>query len=533
MRNRVSPSLPNGLKSVVQLFLSLLLFLPLLASAQTRILCIGDSITEGASSFTVYRPALAKKLSDAGISATFVGPKKDRDGLSHAGYGGRSIEGVAAEFGKFHEQFPADVLLIHSGHNHSVEEKPIPGIIRSYESLITLARKDNPNLIVLLAKVIPSGKLPKYEYIPALNVEIEALGNRLNTPEQPVIVVDQAAGFDWKTDTIQDMVHPNAAGAEKMAAKWFDALKPVLASKPQVTAEIPAEIAALPEDQKLALAQETKVLTYKNVDGTELEMHVFLPKEPADGKLRPAILYIHGGGWVGGDPSICAFESLYLSRQGIVTATIRYRLLGKGPNKAKSPADCLADAKSAMRFFRAHAKEFSIDPNRIAAGGGSAGAHLAAALNTVKGYDDPKDDLAVSCEANALVLLYPAFDLTGGWGSGITQCKKAGIDPATFSPATLADEKFPPTLILVGREDPVSPVASNAAFAERMKKLGRPVEIFTYAGKEHKLFDRRKSDPHFQSYLIHSSRFFQELGWIEKRPLPPLPAIEFTSVKVP
>ncbi len=502
------------------------------AAAQTRILCLGDSITEGGTTFKVYRPVLAEKLKEADIPVVFVGPKKDRDGLAHGGYGGRSIEQVFREYQKFHEKYPADVVLIHSGHNHFVEEMPIPGILRTMESMIGVARKDNPKVIILLAKVIPSGKLPKYEYIPDLNKGIEELGGKLG-----VTVVDLATGFDWKTDTIQDMVHPNASGAQKMGQRFFDALKPILAAgpKPETTSATGDDIQSLPDTQQEALAKATKVLTYKTVGGVDLEMHVFVPEKPAAGKLRPGVLYIHGGGWAGGDPSVHAFESLYLSRQGMVCATIRYRLLGDGKkNKyaiAKSPADCLVDAKSAMRFFRSHAAEFGMDPDRIAAGGGSAGGHLAAALNTIDGYDDPKDDKAVSPKADALVLLYPAFDLIDGWKGGVASCQKAGIDPVKFSPATLADKTFPKTMILVGNLDPVSPPASNTAFLGRMKKAGVAVELFTYAGKEHKLFERSKGDPHFQSYLIHSSRFFQELGWIEKHSLPPLPKIEYTGAR--
>ncbi|HVJ45750.1 MAG TPA: alpha/beta hydrolase fold domain-containing protein [Luteolibacter sp.] len=501
------------------------------ASAQTRILCLGDSITEGGSSFKVYRGPLAEKLNKGGYDVTFVGPKKDKDGLAHGGYGGRSIEQVCAEYQKFHAEFPTDIVIIHSGHNHSVEQKPVPGILKAAEDMIALARKDNPKVTVLLAKVIPSGKLPKYEYIPDLNQQIGELGKKLD-----VIVVDQETGFDWKTDTVADMVHPNASGAEKMATKFFEALKPELAGKQKQQAPpvVTSPFADLPDTPQLALAQASKVLVYKTVDGVDLEMHVFLPKEPADGKLRPAILYIHGGGWVGGDPSVHAFEGVTLAKRGMVVATIRYRLLGDGKKGkfsiAKTPGDCLADAKSAMRFFRSHAADFGVDPNRIAAGGGSAGGHLVAALNTIEGYDDPKDDKSVSPKADALVMLYPAFDLINGWSGGINSCKKAGIDLKSFSPATLADKTFPPSIILVGNLDPVSPPKSNSAFVERMKKEGVRVELFTYAGKEHKLFERSKNDPHFQSYLIHAQRFFQELGWIETQPLPPLPQVEFTNV---
>lgn len=502
------------------------------AFAQPRILCLGDSITEGGSTFSVYRHSLATKLKEAQIPVTFVGPKKDKAGLAHGAYGGKSIEQVAEEYRKWHEQHPADVVIIHSGHNHFIEEKPIPGIIRTAEEMIALARKDNPEVIVLLAKVIPSGKLPKYSYIPELNDEIGKLGDKLN-----ITVVDQETGFDWKEDTIQDMVHPNESGASKMAEKFFVALKPLLTKTPtrQDTSSGSPEIDSLPETQQDALAKASKVITYKTVDGLELDMHVFLPDKPANGKLRPGVLYIHGGGWVGGDPSVCAFESLYLSRQGMVCATVHYRLLGDGKKGkyavAKSPADCLADAKSAMRFFRSHAAEFGMDPARIAAGGGSAGAHLAAALNSIPGYDDPADDLSVSAKADALILLYPAFDLSGNWGGGIGRCQRAGIDPLKFSPATMADKTFPRTLILVGNLDPFSPPASNSAFLSRMKKEGVPVEMFTYAGKKHKLFERHRSDPHFQSYLIHSDRFFQELGWLPKRALPPLPKLEYVVTR--
>jgi acetyl esterase/lipase len=528
---------PTFIKFILIFFGLIAVLFSQIVFAQTKILCLGDSITEGAPTFQVYRPLLAKKLSDAHLAAAFVGPKQDKEGLRHAGYGGFSIEAVSARYQSFHAEYPADILLIHSGHNHSVEEKPIPGILHSTESIIAQARQDNPRVIVLLAKVIASGKLPKYEYIPALNEAIEALGKRLNQPAQPVLVVDQADGFDWRTDTIQDLVHPNAAGAEKMAEKWFQALKPLLAKSPERAARATGEIGTLPATAPLALAKASKVLIYKTVDGVELEMHVFVPETPANGKLHPAVLFIHGGGWVAGDPSAHALESLYLSSQGMVAATIRYRLLGDSTKNryaiAKSPADCLSDAKSAMRFFRSHAADFSVDPNRIAAGGGSAGGHLAAALADVDGFDDPHDDLAISCKPNALVLLYPAFDLIDGWKGGIEQCRKSGIDVMKFSPATLANKEFPPTLILAGNLDPISPPASNQAFIERMKPLGVSVELFSYNGKAHKLFERERADLYFQSYLIHSNRFFQELGWIDQRPLPALPEVGYTRTKTP
>ena len=200
-----------------------------------RIMPVGDSITEGGKSFSCYRPVLLKKLTDAGYQVEYVGSRQSDSPagkLRHEGYGGKNAEFLATVVGKNFQQHTADIVLMHCGHNHFAEEKPVPKIVAATETLIGSFRETNPRVTVLLAQVIPSGKLPKYSYIPALNEALAELAKRLHKPEQPVILVNQAEGFDWKTDTVDDKVHPNERGAEKMAAGWFAALKPIL-GKPQ------------------------------------------------------------------------------------------------------------------------------------------------------------------------------------------------------------------------------------------------------------------------------------------------------------
>ncbi|MCX7047859.1 MAG: GDSL-type esterase/lipase family protein [Candidatus Sumerlaeota bacterium] len=204
-----------------------------------RILPIGDSITEGGKTFSTYRYPLREKLFAAGYLIEYIGSRssESRIGpLPHEGYGGKNAEFLAATVGKIPREHAPDIALIHAGHNHTVEEQPINGIVSATEKIIASLRAENPKVIVLLAQVIPSGKLPKYSYIPALNEELGKLAERLNTPPQPVIIVNQAAGFDWSADTIADMVHPNAKGAEKMAAQWFAALTQVMEKPGQSTA---------------------------------------------------------------------------------------------------------------------------------------------------------------------------------------------------------------------------------------------------------------------------------------------------------
>lgn len=89
----------------------------------------------------------------------------------------------------------------------------------------------------LFAKVTPSGKLPKYSYIPELNRRIEALVDSIGS--ERVVLVDMASGHDWRTMTIDDKVHPNRRGREFMADVWMKAIASVF--KPQHEAFSPGE----------------------------------------------------------------------------------------------------------------------------------------------------------------------------------------------------------------------------------------------------------------------------------------------------
>ncbi len=201
------------------------------ADRPVRLMAVGDSITAGADFFSNYRPLLREKLAAAGYAVEFTGSQSSATPagpLAHEGYGGKNTEWLAQNVPANFRAHPADIVLLHSGHNHSVEEQPVPGILAATEKLIAAFREANPCVTVLLAQVIPAGKLPKYSYLPELNAALATLAARLDCPDQRVVLVDQSTGFDWKTDTVADHVHPNAQGAEKMAQVWFAALQTIL-----------------------------------------------------------------------------------------------------------------------------------------------------------------------------------------------------------------------------------------------------------------------------------------------------------------
>lgn len=200
----------------------ILLFLSFSLPAESTILCVGDSITEGSSHFSVYRYPLYQKLKNSGFKFSFVGSKQSKqDGiiLKHNGYGGQNTHFLSSKIVEIYKANPADFVLLHSGHNSFAKNKPVAGIIASTKKIVESIHKINPRAIIIIAKVIPAGKLPKYSYIPALNEELDKL-----VDSQIVFTADMADGFDWKEDTIGDKVHPNKKGAEKMAQKWFEVL---------------------------------------------------------------------------------------------------------------------------------------------------------------------------------------------------------------------------------------------------------------------------------------------------------------------
>ena len=193
----------------------LLALVPAMMSGQNKqqkkitIMGMGDSITEGGNSFTCYLYPLWEKLYVAGYETDFIGPRKSKNRLGtldHCGFGGKTVEFLDSLTDSIYQKYPADIVLLHAGHNHFVEQKPVAGMIASYKSIIGKIKKINPKACILIAKVIESGKLPKYSYIPKLNKKIEDMVDSMN--DRNVRLVDMAEKFDWTRHTIKDIRMP-------------------------------------------------------------------------------------------------------------------------------------------------------------------------------------------------------------------------------------------------------------------------------------------------------------------------------------
>lgn len=453
-----------------------------------RIMPVGDSITEGGSTFSNWRYGLWEKLYSAGYLIEYVGSRKSpsRIGeLNHEGYGGKNSGFLAATVPGNFKRNPADIVLLHAGHNQFADQKPVPQMLKDTEALIEGFRDVNPKVTILLAQPITSSKLPKYSYIPELHKELVPLAKRLDRPGSRVIIVPQGEGFDPVKDTVADQVHPNASGAAKMVDKWFEALVKVME---------PASPAYRPE-----------IRTYKKNPKGDLTLHVFKPSTPST-KPRPAIVFFFGGGWKQGTPLQFYPECAYFASKEMVAISADYRTdFTHGTNAFEA----VSDGKSAIRWIRQHAKELGIDPRQIIAAGASAGGQLAAAAGTLKGLDEPSEDPAISSRPDALALWYPVVD-NGPQGYGDAKIKARYME---ISPLHNVSATTPPTILFLGTKDSLIPVSTARDFESRMEKAGVACEVQLFEGAGHPIYSYKNgASPDRDVILKSCERFFISIG---------------------
>lgn len=261
---------------------------------------------------------------------------------------------------------------------------------------------------------------------------------------------------------------------------------------------------------QILAADPSEIKTFKKIDGHELKLHIFNPKGHKVTDKTPAIVFFFGGGWNGGSPKQFYPQSEALAAQGMVAISAEYRV--KSRHKA-TPMNCVQDGLSAIRWVREHAKELGIAPDKLAAGGGSAGGQVAAACGTTKGLDESKEDQSISSKPNALVLFNPVFDNgpgPGGWGHDRVKSYWE-----KFSPLHNIDKRSPPTIVFLGTGDHLIPAATAEKYRREMEKSGARCDLHLYEGSTHGFFNKGKKGSKYQETLKASEKFLKGLGYLK------------------
>jgi len=258
--------------------------------------------------------------------------------------------------------------------------------------------------------------------------------------------------------------------------------------------------------QRLSGQRDTVVI-YKKIDTTELKLWIHYPEKVK--KKHAAIIFFHGGGWNNGSAEQFLPQSEYLASLGMVAISASYRLKNV---HGTTPKEALEDAKSAIRYLRLNAKELNILPNKIAAGGGSAGGHLAAAAYTSININDPKDAIDVSAKPNCLVLFNPVID-NGPEGYGYERIKAWFHD---ISPMHGITKKFPPTVFFLGTKDALIPVSTGELFRDKINEAGGQCTLFLYEGAGHGFFGWKDGkNPYYVETLKQTEIFLRKHKYLK------------------
>jgi len=238
-----------------------------------------------------------------------------------------------------------------------------------------------------------------------------------------------------------------------------------------------------------------------------LYFHIFYPENWKPEDKRPVVLLFHGGGWFRGTPEGKAPHAQYWASRGAVGISAQYRLGIR--DGCAVPEDCIADAKSAVRYLRAHAGELGIDPQKIIVGGGSAGAHISAAAATVPGCEDAQENLAISSVPDALLLYYP-YSMV--------------FHRENLGPLKHVTPRTPPTLFIAGELDDIAPAKHGITWGEKMHGApGNLFRLFILRGAQHPMSRMPFTHPLEHESMRQSDLFLKALGFLQGEPtLPPM-----------
>ena len=294
----------------------------------------------------------------------------------------------------------------------------------------------------------------------------------------------------------KDKLHPNEIGAEIMAQQWFETL--LKHDGKRIPPRSREELTKLLAEHGIESEGNRTYINLEYVPGGHewQKLDIYLPEQGTYTGPLPMVVWIHGGAWRAGSKENC--RSRVFLEDGYEAASINYRL----SHHAMFPAQ-IEDCKAAIRYLRANAKKYNIDPDRIGVWGSSAGGHLVALLGTtgdVKDFDTGSN-LNISSKVQAVCDFFGPTDFTrmsdfesrmdhdaadspesllvgGPVQENKEACKRA-------NPITYVSRNDPPILIVHGDKDPLVPHYQSELLFEALKRADVDVKFHTVKGGGH------------------------------------------------
>ncbi len=244
--------------------------------------------------------------------------------------------------------------------------------------------------------------------------------------------------------------------------------------------------------------QVIRDVEYCQIGERSLALDIYVPDEPILSPA-PAVVWIHGGGWRTGGKSLGRDDVLILVEHGFTLVSIEYRL----SSEAVFPA-AVEDSKCAVRWLRAHAQQYNIDPERIGVWGGSAGGHLSlmvacadesAGMEDSSGWSNFSSQVQAACSywgVSSMVIAGEPFEQDYDRQSAVVQFI-GGLPsemPEVYelaSPVTHVSPDDPPILLVHGDMDPLVSLRQSQIMYQAYLDLGLETELIVVNGAGHGL----------------------------------------------
>lgn len=317
------------------------------------------------------------------------------------------------------------------------------------------------------------------------------------------VLVLAGGGSAWSAEAVEAEPRP----ASRPGQRWLERLdrdgdgrvspaereearRRMQGSRGRVAASRPAEV--VPPDARIL-----RDLEYARVEGKPLRLDLYLPPGADRAEPLPVLVWVHGGGWQAGSKNNCPLAPL--CGRGYAVVSVQYRLT----DAATFPAQ-IHDCKGAVRWIRANATKYNLDPRRIGAAGGSAGGHLVALLGTSGDLRELEGDVGGNLDHSSRVQAVCDFCgpadfvgresvLTGADGREPQALIRLFGGPLSenrekarlASPVVHVSADDPPFLIIHGDEDPLVPVSQSERLAAALKQAGVDATLHVVKGGGH------------------------------------------------
>ena len=392
--------------------------------------------------------------------------------------------------------YKPDVLIIDLGGNDSksFNYEAHPGdFIPDYEAMVAAFRQANPKVKIYAA--LPTPAFPdNYGIRDSVIVSKIIPATKQAAAETKITVIDLHRLMAPRGKAFPDRVHPNRRGAGIMAAILFN----------QLMMDFPEMLTTPPKGKPSSEGSSSdgvnvlRDIEYANVDGHSLKLDLYIPENVPH--PVPLIIDVHGGGWMAVDKHEMIAAGAV--KHGFAVASIDYRLSGV----AIFPAQ-IYDCKAAVRWLRAHAGQYGLNPDKIGAWGDSAGGHLVSLLGLTANrpeLEGNEGNTNVSSRVQAVCDFYGPSDL---WTTDhhladsvannavpklIGGLIEQNVEKARLaSPLNYVTADACPFLIVHGDKDPIVPLEQSVALNDALQKVGVPTQLYIVKGGGHGF-----NDPH-------------------------------------